>query len=187
MQTLKAEKIMKQSHPNLQWNIHSLREGNNNFHFLLQEKDLDLNLEGARIKEPIECTITLTKQGTKIILDGSARFLFELECARCFASFTLDREERMSAYYLPTKPSSGEREKLSKADVLTEYYEDDIVDAQPLLHDIIALSKPMKPLCSETCKGLCPLCGKNLNRAQCTCKKEETDPRWEPLKKLMNK
>jgi uncharacterized protein len=176
---------MKRNNPTLQWNIHSLREGNNSFHLLLRAKDLELDLEDTQIKAQIECTITLTKHGTKIILDGSARFSLVLECARCFANFTLDREERMTACYLSANTSYGEREKLSREDFLAEYYEDDIVDARPLLHDIISLSKPMKPLCSEACKGLCPLCGQNLNRVQCTCKKEETDPRWEPLKKLM--
>ena len=161
---------MKQKHPVLQWNIHSLREGANGFHFLLRVKDLELDLNGPHIRGPIECTLTLTKQGTKIILDGNARFSLVLECARCFARFTLDKEERMTAYYLSAKPTSHENEKLSRDDVLTEYYEDDIVDARPLLHDILTLAKPMKPLCSETCRGLCPLCGQNLNTTQCACK-----------------
>jgi len=43
----------------------------------------------------------------------------------------------------------------------------------------------MKPLCSEGCKGLCPRCGRNLNRGKCGCGAGGVDPRWSGLKKLL--
>jgi uncharacterized protein len=46
------------------------------------------------------------------------------------------------------------------------------------------LALPMKPLCAEGCKGLCPHCGTNLNEATCTCTNEWSDPRLEPLRAL---
>jgi uncharacterized protein len=46
------------------------------------------------------------------------------------------------------------------------------------------LALPMKPLCREDCKGLCPICGVNRNRETCSCRSEWVDPRMEALRKL---
>jgi uncharacterized protein len=56
-----------------------------------------------------------------------------------------------------------------------------------LVREAIILSLPLKPLCSEDCKGLCPICGTDLNRSQCSCVKERTDPRWDQLKGLLKR
>jgi uncharacterized protein len=49
------------------------------------------------------------------------------------------------------------------------------------------LALPMKPLCSEACHGLCPVCGTNLNRGTCDCKRDWDDPRLAPLRELRSK
>jgi uncharacterized protein len=48
----------------------------------------------------------------------------------------------------------------------------------------IEIAVPLKLLCNERCKGLCPQCGKNLNNGPCTCELAEVDPRWESLQNL---
>jgi len=52
------------------------------------------------------------------------------------------------------------------------------------MHEQFVLSLPMKPLCSEGCKGLCPVCGTNLNRNTCDCKPVWEDPRFAALREL---
>ncbi len=176
---------MKKIHSKLRWSIHSLHEGENAFHCCLSAAELDLDAEKIALEEPIECTITLTKSGRKVYLEGEASFSLRLECARCFAAFTLKCRETLTAYYITERNPYHETEGLSKEDVLSEQYHEDTIDAQNLLHDTIMLAQPMKPLCSAACKGLCPICGQNLNTGTCSCTKDTTDPRWGPLKKLM--
>ncbi|MBQ7608415.1 MAG: DUF177 domain-containing protein [Desulfovibrionaceae bacterium] len=53
----------------------------------------------------------------------------------------------------------------------------DALDIGALLWEEFLLALPEKPLCSETCKGLCPHCGQNLNTGPCACQKDEGDPR----------
>ena len=48
----------------------------------------------------------------------------------------------------------------------------------------IYLNLSRKPICSETCKGLCPDCGVNRNTAECRCSGEDIDPRLAPLLKF---
>lgn len=52
------------------------------------------------------------------------------------------------------------------------------------IYEYAELSIPLKRLCKDDCKGLCPHCGKNLNEETCNCKDEKTHDVWEPLKKL---
>jgi len=59
------------------------------------------------------------------------------------------------------------------------------LDTDALLRDDILLELPSKLLCSESCKGLCYKCGKNLNEGQCGCRKQEADPRLAALRQLL--
>ena len=61
------------------------------------------------------------------------------------------------------------------------------LDTDALLRDDILLELPSKFLCKESCKGLCPKCGKNLNEGSCNCDTHETDPRLAVLKQLLSK
>lgn len=178
-------RTMKKNYSKLCWSIHSLREGKNKFHLSLKPTDLDLDYEKTLLAGPVECDVILMRSGAKVILEGEVTFSLALECARCFASFTLKGKEALAAYYYSETKAYNEKDGLSKEDVLGEQYSDDTIDANQLLRDTITLAKPMKPLCSDRCKGLCPICGKNLNTETCTCKKDHSDPRWDPLKKLM--
>lgn len=60
----------------------------------------------------------------------------------------------------------------------------DIFDINNEAYNGISLSLPLKKLCKDSCKGLCPSCGKNLNFETCGCSEKRIDPRWETLSKL---
>ncbi|HCW51444.1 MAG TPA: hypothetical protein DGR79_05190 [Clostridiales bacterium] len=62
-----------------------------------------------------------------------------------------------------------------------------VIDLTAPAWGALVLELPMKPVCSERCRGLCPVCGTDLNRESCTCRVEEVDPRLSPLKKLLEK
>lgn len=168
----------------LEINIHSLAEGNNEIKLHVQPKEVDI--ENSITANDIECTIELNKNKSEVLLEGKISCTLELKCSRCFKPFSLKKNESLSAYFVKKESrKKTETERLSTKDILTEYYENDTINLAPILHDIIALSIPMKPLCSSVCKGLCPSCGANLNSENCTCTSEKTDPRWDPLKKLL--
>ena len=63
----------------------------------------------------------------------------------------------------------GERE-IEEDDLTTAFYENDEIDLGQLMQEQFYLALPMKPLCRDDCKGLCPECGTNLNRGTCDCK-----------------
>ena len=62
---------------------------------------------------------------------------------------------------------------------------DGVINLDTFVNDCLYINEPYKVLCKEDCKGLCPVCGTNLNISQCHCQEEEEiDPRFEKLKNL---
>ena len=67
--------------------------------------------------------------------------------------------------YQPHAENTGEGEReIEEDDLTTAFYENDEIDLGQLMHEQFYLALPMKPLCSDDCHGLCPICGTNLNR-----------------------
>ena len=62
---------------------------------------------------------------------------------------------------------------------------DGYIDADEALTEQILLELPLKHLCKEDCKGLCPKCGTDLNKSTCNCETKEPDPRFDVLRKLL--
>jgi len=77
----------------------------------------------------------------------------------------------------------GERE-VEADDMDTAFYENDEIDLGQLMQEQFYLALPMKPLCKDDCKGLCPNCGTNLNKATCDCTTHWEDPRLAALRAL---
>ena len=74
----------------------------------------------------------------------------------------------------------------------TEYYitddiESDEIDLDEIFFQELLLNMKSTVLCSEDCKGLCPVCGKNLNDGDCGCTRKEIDPRLSKLAELLKK
>jgi uncharacterized protein len=118
-------------------------------------------------------------------LVGRVSTAIELACGRCLERFTLDVEESFDVRYLPHQENAGEGEvEIEDDDLNAAYYRDDVIDLGQLIREQFYLVLPMKPLCSEACKGLCPECGTNLNASTCRCTRRVVDPRWEALRSL---
>jgi uncharacterized protein len=69
----------------------------------------------------------------------------------------------------------------------TGFYRGDELDLTEVTKEQVLLGLPMKPLCSESCKGLCPACGADLNLGPCGCGGKAVDQRFQALEKLLKK
>jgi uncharacterized protein len=65
-----------------------------------------------------------------------------------------------------------------------ETYTGKVIDLDPIVREQLLLALPSYPVCSEGCKGLCPVCGGNLNERECGCDRHVPDPRWAGLKNV---
>jgi len=79
------------------------------------------------------------------------------------------------------RPVDGEQ-RLEEEDLGVVHVQGAEYDTRPLLLEQMQLNVPMKPVCRDDCKGLCPRCGANLNEGECGCEDDWEDPRWAALK-----
>jgi uncharacterized protein len=73
-------------------------------------------------------------------------------------------------------------EELSSDDLDTSFYYSRQIDLKEVVLEQLNLTFPIKPLCSETCQGICPVCGININSGDCSCVTKDSDSRLEKLK-----
>jgi uncharacterized protein len=123
-----------------------------------------------------------------IRLTGDLAAKFELACARCLEPVEHEVGRKFDLLYRPLGTDSG-REELSvtAAEAEIGYYQGEGMLLEDALREQVLLALPLKAICRENCKGLCPHCGKNLNAEQCSCAEPMEDPRWSALKEIRGK
>lgn len=135
---------------------------------------------------PVKARLRLGKVGSEVLAQGEVTTRMELQCSRCLRNFPKDMDMNINVVYHPVEELSGEEKHEVREDELdTGFYKDDELDIQDLVMEQILLNIPMKPLCSESCRGICPKCGADMNVNPCRCEQKETDPRLAVLKKLL--
>ncbi|HLX82586.1 MAG TPA: DUF177 domain-containing protein [Terriglobales bacterium] len=123
-----------------------------------------------------------------IRIKGKLDTSVEVACARCLDPVVHPVDRSFDLLYRPLGIDSGHAE-LSVTDAEAEigYYEGTGLLLEDTLREQVLLALPLKSICREDCKGLCPHCGKNLNETQCDCVDEVEDPRWAALKGIRDK
>jgi DUF177 domain-containing protein len=138
-----------------------------------------------RVVEPVSLAFDIAKDNQQFRLVGTVRTTLEMPCSRCLELFIMPIDQAFDLRYQPHAQNSGEGEReIEEDDLTTAFYENDEIDLGHLMREQFYLALPMKPLCRADCQGLCSVCGTNLNKGACSCKREWEDPRFAALKKL---
>lgn len=157
-----------------------LEDGIHNFHF--KESCSSLEIEEPFFGE-IEVDCKLDKSPHQLVVDIQVISQVDMECDRCSIPFEAELENNFELVYF------FDKDQVDEEDINSHYIspESDEIDLTEDIIDYINLSLPMKKLCSEECKGLCPKCGVNLNDESCNCEDDEYNPVWDELRKLKDK
>jgi len=149
-----------------------------------QEMDLLLSIENDKPTENVHVFLRVNKYGKRVMLNGRAEMSTSLTCSRCLKRFSYPLNVYFQEEYVPQPDVISEEHELTDEEISVNYYMDDEIDVDKLIHDELVVSIPIKPLCSVDCAGICPRCGKDLNKEICQCETEGIDPRLLPLKKI---
>ena len=143
--------------------------------------------EEYKVVAPVHLVMDVHKDGDAYRAVGRVQTRLQLECGRCLESFEIPVDSPFELRYVPEPAATadGDEREVTEDDLTTSYYKEESIDLAELMHEQFVLALPMKPLCSEGCKGLCPHCGTNLNKGTCDCKPIWTDPRLAALEGLM--
>ena len=146
--------------------------------------------EEYRVATPVHLSMDVEKaDGDAFRVTGRISARLELECSRCLENVEAPVDASFELRYVPqaeNRADEPERE-IGEDDLTTAFYREGALDVMELLHEQFVLALPMKPLCAQGCRGLCPVCGENLNRTECSCTPVWEDPRLAPLKGLLNR
>jgi uncharacterized protein len=141
--------------------------------------------DSFRVATPVALAFEIFKDKDQVRLVGAVKTALELLCSRCLDPFTLPVDAAFDLRYQPHAANTGEGEReIEEDDLTTAFYENETIDLGHLMREQFYLSMPMKPLCSAACHGLCVVCGTNLNRNTCDCKRDWVDPRLAALRAL---
>jgi uncharacterized protein len=121
----------------------------------------------------------------EIRVQGKIKIAVDGACDRCLEAARLELDSEFDFFYRPVIKRGAHGEvHLEEGEIDISFYEGDGVELEEVLREFVLLAKPMQTLCQEGCKGLCPRCGANLNRAGCTCAPEPKASPWSAIKDL---
>lgn len=137
--------------------------------------------EDVCFTEPVKITGKVRRDNDSLIFEGEAICKLRLKCSKCLTNFSyelnLDVEEEF-------------QKNVDEKNLDVFGIKDNNIDLDQVLNYNIISSLPIRFVCSEECKGLCPMCGTNLNISTCNCscndEEENIDPRLAKLQNLLN-
>jgi uncharacterized protein len=165
-------------------NLKDLEEGFNHLSWVEQDGDLDLDSSEVQLLMPAEVEMGLTKSGTTLDVNLNVKTRIRMFCSRCLEPIDRDLDLAFELVFKKVSENTTKDLNLTEDELKVIEYEGVQIDMTERIRESIILEVPIKLLCSDNCKGLCPICGENLNFGNCGCKREVVDPRWKALEDL---
>jgi uncharacterized protein len=151
---------------------------------------------GYRARGPLHVDAKLEKVERRVLVDAHGKAQLSVPCGRCLVPVSLDLPVDFELTLVPREEYEeaprGEKDdsrglvagSFDPDNAEEEVFTGKVIDLDPLVREQLVLALPAYPVCREDCKGLCPVCGTNLNERECGCDRHVPDPRWAGLKNL---
>ena len=135
---------------------------------------------GLNLARPLDVRLELQQVGHDVVVRGSVAGEVAMDCRRCLSPVRVPVGEEIAVLYQPgvTRTEAEESEVYPLPERGRE------LDLSEMVREQVMLAVPAYASCTETCRGLCPTCGKNLNEGACACEPAVGDDRWGALRKL---
>ncbi|MFH1700247.1 MAG: DUF177 domain-containing protein [Candidatus Zixiibacteriota bacterium] len=157
-------------------------------HVVLHGEAGDLRLEGYRElveTNSFQVEMDIFLSDNIYYCQGQVKCDAKMECSRCLEAYPVSLNGRIdfSIQELSDKHPVDTDEVPESEIMLTSGTKE--VDISQPIREALILEIPLKPICADSCRGLCPLCGGNKNVHPCDCRLESADSRWDGLKDLL--
>jgi DUF177 domain-containing protein len=148
---------------------------------------LDLHGEDFQQAAPLEVGVTAELVGNEIRIRGRLKTLLRAQCDRCLRPVEIPLDRDFDVVYRPDSDFARERNdeiEVPKDELEVGFFSGDGVQLTEILAEQVILSVPMKVVCQEDCKGLCPVCGADRNRVACRCETKDRRSESSPFASL---
>lgn len=144
----------------------------------------DLVEESATFIKPVHAELFIRRMTEEIWIKGRVTTRLNITCGRCLGPFEFAVDSRFDVVFLPQEYLE-QKESLEDEDVDQLFYRDHQIDLREVVLEQLNLTFPFKPLCAESCEGICAVCGRVRRDGDCGCAIHETDGRLGALKSIM--
>jgi uncharacterized protein len=145
----------------------------------------DLSNIDFDFETPLQSEVKIKRAGRSILITGKVQTTLRLQCVRCLKEFSYPLSTPFELTLHPLKEAPSEEEtELGSEEMESSFLEGGEIHLSEIACEQIFLEIPYQPVCQEGCKGLCSICGKDLNLSSCGCVKEEWTAGFSALKKL---
>jgi len=145
------------------------------FSFVVAPESLDSEDGGQHFRTEVRVNGTVMNTGDSLRVAGTVRTSKQFICDRCLAEGEREIALDFSEDYAKTPGDTDE----------AVLYDGDAIILDDLVRDTLLVAEPLRELCKSDCKGLCPVCGQNLNEGTCECDAFVPDPRLAALESLL--
>ena len=171
-------------------NIGEIPEEGLRLHWEEREETLNTVLKKdrreIRVIRPVDCHLFIQRKAAKVSVDGYMETGVSFVCSLCLKRFERDVHWDIHYTLIPEERFIEDKEReLTPEELDTAFLSGDTIDTTDILTEQFFLEMPIRFLCREDCKGLCPGCGVDLNEGECACPKERPiDPRLAKIREL---
>ena len=136
-------------------------------------------------ESPLRVEVKILKAGRSIFIKGGVQTALHLQCARCLKEFPFPLSSNFDLTLHPVKGTYFTEEvELKGEEMESNFFEGEEINLSEIAFEQILLEIPYQPLCHEGCRGLCSVCGKDLNLSDCGCLRENFGSYFSTLQKL---
>lgn len=160
--------------------VAGLSEGAHRYRFTVGAAELGVD---ERFAGQVVVEATLDRVGTQMHLRAEVQATGSFVCDRCVAPFSRTLRPSYTMHYVADETETG---PFDPAEVQVLFPGNPVIDIADDVRQTLLLSVPLKLLCREDCRGLCPRCAKDLNDGPCGCESRPADSRWEALRRLQS-
>jgi len=154
----------------------------------LSQQELGFDPRDVLIRGKVRIDLLVEKRGYDVLVRGTLKAQAELSCSRCLEPVEVGIASDFDQLYESNAAHrlTGEI-ALQEKDTDIAFFSGNTIEINDIIREQVLLAVPMKPICREDCKGLCPHCGKNMNLNTCDCGNLFSDPRLAELSKIRNR
>ncbi len=139
----------------------------------------------TRVGKPLAVRGSVRFGDGRADLEGRIEGVLACNCTRCLTPVDRRIDLSFRDVFVTSENFGGDPEsEISGEELDVSVIDNDSLDLEEVVREQVLLSLPEQLLCRDDCRGICPVCGTDLNSAECDCSKEEIDPRWAGLKEL---
>ena len=165
--------------------LENLEGGKGGFAHVYQPDELNPVDERVSLVEPAHVTGKVRLSGNQVFVNGHFDTRAQVECDRCLKPVALPVSGEFTLEYISGSDyESSEVVELTEAEMSVAVFDGEGIDVDELVKEQILLAVPLRVLCRDDCKGICPECGTDRNTGECNCVTNDIDPRWAALKDL---